>query len=102
MVNFKEVDVNEAKKLIDERTVTIVDIRDPLAFQTSHIPNAISVNDQNIDSFLKEADKNKTLICYCYHGFSSQSAAQFFSQNGFAEVYSIIGGFEEFNKYYPV
>ncbi len=102
MDSFKEIDIQEAKRLIDSGNATLVDIRDPLTYQTSHIPNALLVTDQNIDSFLGEADKNKPLICYCYYGLSSQSAAQYFKQNGFKEVFSIIGGFEEFNKNFPV
>ena len=94
MDSFKEIEVEKAKELIDQGGVTVVDIRNEDVYEEAHIAHAILVNDHNIEEFVKTADKNKPLICYCYHGFSSQSAAAYFIENGFQEVYSMIGGFE--------
>ncbi len=99
MQKFKKIDAEEAQKLIHSKGVTIVDIRDPGAYQAAHIDGAVSVGDQNIEEFLQKAPKDKPLVCYCYHGFSSQNAAQFFSENGFVDVYSVDGGFEEWQKF---
>ncbi len=74
---------------------TMVDIRDLNSFAQGHIAGAQSVSDENIDNFLKETDKKTPLICYCYHGISSQRAASFFAGQGFKEVYSIDGGWEK-------
>ena len=98
--NFKQVDIHEAKGTIDKGDITLIDIRDPQSFTAGHIENAILVNDENLNTFLEKIDKNKPLICYCYHGFNSQSAATFLKQKGFKEVYSIAGGFEEFKQVY--
>ena len=98
MEKFKQIYVEAAQKLIPSWEVTIVDVRDPAAYQTAHIEGAVAVDDQNINEFLAKTPKDKPLICYCYHGFSSQNAAQFFSENGFADVYSVEGGFEEWKK----
>ena len=99
MPAFKRINPEEAQKLIQSQEVTIVDVRDPAAYQAAHIEGAVPVDDENINEFLTKTPKDKPLVCYCYHGFSSQSAAQFFSQNGFADVYSIDGGFEEWKKF---
>ncbi len=101
MQKFKQINAEEAQKLIHSQEVTIVDIRDPATYEAAHIEGAVSVGDQNIEEFLRNASKDKPLICYCYHGFSSQNAAQFFTENGFADVYSIDGGFEEWQKLSP-
>ncbi|CRR54182.1 Thiosulfate sulfurtransferase GlpE [Pseudomonas aeruginosa] len=37
----------------------------------------------------------------CYHGNSSQSAAAYFIQQGFSDVYSLDGGFELWRSVYP-
>src|SRR3989338_5815969 len=95
MTDFKEIDVQNAKEMIDLGNLTIADIRDMQSYSEAHIQGAISVGEENIQDFIKMADKNKPLICYCYHGISSQGAAQFFKQSGFTNVYSIQGGFEE-------
>ena len=97
-IDFKSIDVQEARKMIGHGNVTVIDIRDAASYNEAHIENAILVNDDNIEKFLKEADKNKPLICYCYYGNNSQGAARFFRQEGFKEVYNIQGGFEKYRE----
>jgi thiosulfate sulfurtransferase len=58
------------------------------------------VDDKNIVDFLQATDKEKPLICCCYHGISSQRAADYFADQGFKEVYSIDGGWEEWKAVY--
>ena len=47
-----------------------------------------------LKNFLKEKDKNDTILIYCYHCNSSQLAANFFSQHGFKNVFSMDEGYE--------
>ncbi len=98
---FQQIDILRAKELIEAGTAAIVDIRDADSYKTAHIENAFSLSNSNIESFLNTADKNKPLICYCYHGVSSQGAAEFLAEKGFKEVYSIEGGFELWRQNYP-
>lgn len=98
---FKKMNIHEAKKMMDENTVTVVDVRDEDSFNTSHIQGAILISDSNVEKFVQEADKQIPLICYCYHGISSQSAAIYFQNNGFEQVYSVDGGFEAWKDEYP-
>ena len=100
MSEFDQIDIHKAKELMVRSEVTVIDIRDQGSYEQAHIPKAISVNDDTVESFLTKADKNKPLICYCYHGISSQSAAQYFQQEGFKKVFSISGGFEEWRTIY--
>ena len=93
MGQFEEIDTQKAKELIDQGNITIVDIRDSDSFEEGHIESAISVNDTNIEEFASTADKNKPVLCYCYMGFSSQNAAQYFKEQGFETVYSMTGGY---------
>ena len=101
MESFEQIDTPKAKELIVSGKVTIVDIRDADSYAQGHIPNSILVTDENINRFLETADKHKTVICYCYHGISSQMAAQYFKDNGFHKAFSIVGGFEEWRSAYP-
>ena len=98
MNQFHRINVEQAQEIIRSKNVTIVDIRDPSSHQSSHIENAVLINDENIKEFLEKTPKENPLICYCYHGFSSQNAAQFFLENGFQEVYSLDGGFEAWSS----
>ena len=101
ITNYEEIDVQRAREVMAQESPIIVDIRDATSFEEAHIPQAIPVNDNNIEQFLTETDKTRTLLCYCYHGFSSQTAAEYFRQNGFARVFSITGGFEQWRQTFP-
>ena len=98
MDEFEQIDVDTARLMIEREAVSIVDIRDEDSYRESHITGAVSLSDQNMDEFLKITDKEKSLICYCYHGMSSQSAAKYFVNQGFKKVYSLIGGFEQWRN----
>ncbi len=101
-MTFTCISVAVAKKMIDERSAQIADIRDPQSFAGGHVPGAISVNNTNVSQFVADADHAKPLLVFCYHGHSSQGAADFFATQGFAEVYSVDGGFEEWRTTQPV
>lgn len=95
---YETIDTQKARDLVNEGNLTIVDIRSPDDFEQGHIEHAISVNDTNIDEFIDNADKNKPILCYCYMGFSSQSAAQYFKDQGFKTVYSMEGGYTKWQR----
>lgn len=101
MGTFSQISVQKAHEIIGTGdTVTIVDIRDAGSFAQGHIANAHHVNDENIRDFLGSADKGMPLVCYCYHGISSQRAAAYFAEQGFKQVYSIDGGWEGWKSAY--
>jgi len=92
-MSFDCISIEDTKRLLEKDGVTVIDIRDMNSFSKGHINNAIHIDDINIDNFLNEKDKNATIIIYCYHGISSKSAANFFSQNGFTNVMSMNDGY---------
>ena len=99
MDTFIRISAEKAHEIIASGPVTIADIRDAGSFAQGHIDHAQNVNDGNIKTFL-ETSKEIPLICYCYHGFSSQSAADYFAGQGFKQVYSIDGGWEAWKSIY--
>ena len=83
---INEIDIHQVMELEDSGSANIVDIRDPASYQAGHIPNAVHLNDNTVEQFISDTDKNKPLVVYCYHGISSQGAAAYFSGKGFKEV----------------
>jgi thiosulfate sulfurtransferase len=51
---------------------------------------------------MDEVDFDTPVIVICYHGNSSQGAAQYLLQQGYDQVYSLDGGFEAWRKEFPV
>ena len=90
---FKNIDVHQAKAMMDQGDVTIVDIRKPEAYNEGHIQGASLVNKNNMEEFFEKTDKSKPLICYCYKGISSCLACLKLKKEGFEKLYSIKGGF---------
>ncbi len=95
--NFEHISVEEAKSLMAEEPVQFVDIRDPDSHARNHIQGSIRVDNQNLNEFLDQADRNVPLIVYCYHGNASQGAADFMGQQGFERAYSLDGGFSRWH-----
>ena len=95
------IDIHKAKEIMDQGQATIVDVRDMDSFEEAQIEKAVFLTDQTVENFIKQANKEQPLICYCYHGNNSQMAATFFLENGFQKVYSINGGFEAWRQEYP-
>lgn len=91
---YKRISVEQTQQMIANQSVIVADIRDPAAYSAGHIPASINVTNQNAYEFVQQADLDLPLIVVCYHGHSSQPAAQYFYAQGFEEVYSMDGGFE--------
>ncbi|HEX9146830.1 MAG TPA: thiosulfate sulfurtransferase GlpE [Candidatus Binatia bacterium] len=100
MNHIPEIQIHEAKKRLDEKHCTFVDIRDPDSYSAAHIPGALHLHDGNVQEFLQTADKEKPLVVYCYHGNSSLGAVAYFRNNGFTDVASMSGGFEAWRPVY--
>ena len=71
-----------------------MDIRDPDSFDADHLNDAQHVTNENIEEFIENSDLDQPLLVYCYHGNSSQSAADYFVEQGFEDVYHLVGGIE--------
>lgn len=99
---YKQLNHNELDQLIQDcEELIIADVRDLESFEEAHIKNAIHLSMPTLQEFCDEADKNQPIVVYCYHGVSSQSVAQHLMEQGFTEVYSLIGGFEVWKEYHP-
>jgi thiosulfate sulfurtransferase len=46
----------------------------------------------------KNTELDEVIIIYCYHGNNSLGAAEYFSNMGYQNIYSLNGGFSEFKK----
>ena len=93
-MSYQRISIEDAKALIKDKDITLIDIRDFISFSSGHIQNAIHIEDLKIENFIQEKDKNKPILIYCYHGNSSQTAAGFFDQMGFKSVFSMDEGYE--------
>ena len=98
---FKVISTSQLHDVLADNSHVIVDIRDPNSFQAAHIPGAIHLSNDSMADFLRDADFDAPVVVCCYHGISSQQAAQFLISQDFTEVYSLDGGFTDWQLQYP-
>lgn len=98
MEQFAHISVTQAQQKLTETEAKVVDIRDEQSFSAGHIPEATHLTNGSLQRFVAETEFTTPVIVCCYHGISSQQAAQFLIHQGFEEVYSLDGGFEAWRK----
>jgi len=99
---IREIDPAEAAERLAAGDATFMDVRDPGSFEAAHVPGAVHVNDPDVERFVSEADPERTVIVYCYHGNASLGGAAFLMERGFESVYSLRGGFEAWRRDHAV
>jgi len=93
--------IGQLHQSLADKTYVVVDIRDPASFQSGHIPGSIHLTNESLPDFLREADMDAPVVVCCYHGHSSQQAAQFLISQDFTDVYSLDGGFTQWQAEHP-
>jgi thiosulfate sulfurtransferase len=99
--NFKHMQLATLHSAINKNDYVVVDIRDAASFQANHIPGAIHLSNESFADFIREADLDAPVVVCCYHGISSQQAAQFLISQDFTDVYSLDGGFTDWQLRFP-
>lgn len=101
MQSFSHIQANAAQQMLKENLATLADIRDVNSFEAAHIEGATHLSNESLSQFMAATDKARPVIVCCYHGISSQQAAQFLVQQGYQQVYSLDGGFEGWRRAFP-
>ena len=99
--NFKHLQIDTLHAELNEQKYVVVDIRDAASFKENHIPGATHLSNENFADFIREADLDAPVVVCCYHGISSQQAADFLLSQDFTDVYSLDGGFTDWQLRFP-
>ncbi|WP_341662886.1 thiosulfate sulfurtransferase GlpE [Vibrio sp.] len=98
MDQFQHIDVLGAQALLEEGNARLVDIRDPQSFSIAHPQKAYHLTNETMVQFMEEVEFEQSILVMCYHGISSQGAAQYLINQGYEQVYSVDGGFEAWQR----
>ncbi|GEM76871.1 thiosulfate sulfurtransferase GlpE [Vibrio sagamiensis] len=98
MDKFQHIDVQSAQALLEQSEAVLVDIRDPQSFAVAHAKSAFHLTNDSLVSFINDIEFEQSILVMCYHGISSQGAAQYLINQGFEHVYSVDGGFEAWQR----
>ena len=99
---FTRITVDEAKAMIDDGGVTVVDVRNPDEWATGHVPKALLISVDNVIEREDELPRDKDLLFICAAGVRSALAAEYAAAIGLDRLFNIEGGTTEWvKKGYP-
>lgn len=99
---FQHLDIATLERWLDEAApLTLVDIRDSGNFSAGHIPGSSHLDNDSVAALMQQAPTEQPMVVICYHGHSSMQAAAWLASQGYAEVYSLDGGFSEWQQRCP-
>ncbi len=101
-MKYKNISITDCKTLINDSKPLILDCRAIKDYKNGHIENALHVHDELKESLVKRGDKQRDLLIYCYHGHASQHLAEFFTDFGFKNVYSLEGGYSGWKEHHSI
>ena len=96
-MSFKEITPQQAWGMVQQGAV-LADIRDDVRFAHSHPKGAFHLTNQSFLQFEELVDFDSPIIVSCYHGVSSKNVATFLVEQGYENVFSMIGGFDGWEK----
>jgi rhodanese-related sulfurtransferase len=90
------VDIAELRRLVDEGTVTLLDVRPELEYRQGHIVGARSIPVDELERRLAELPRDREVVAYCRGPYCvySDEAADLLRRHGF-QVRRLAEGFPE-------
>lgn len=89
---IKQFYLEDIRQLSNDESVTLLDVRTKLEFQTGHIDGFINIPVDDLREHLDELNKSKPIYIMCQSGLRSYIAARILTGNGY-DVYNFSGGF---------
>lgn len=79
--------------LLSERTKPLLlDVRETWEFGICHIDGAQSMPMADIPHYSEKLDQDAAIVLICHHGRRSYEVGLFLEQQGFSELYNLVGG----------
>lgn len=83
----------EAKGLVENDQVRVIDVREPSEFASGRIPEAELVPLGSLEKTSAEWKRDEALLLYCQGGKRSEQAYATLARQGFTRLFSLEGGF---------
>lgn len=96
-MSFQEITPQQAWQMAQQGAV-LADVRDSQRYANAHPKGAFHLTNQTFLQFETLVDFDSPIILSCYHGVSSRNVAAFLVEQGYENVFSVIGGFEGWIK----
>jgi rhodanese-related sulfurtransferase len=95
---FTRISVQEAKEMIDEDNVQVIDTREPFEHAEGHVPGSINIPHMATLPRIEELAKDRPILFICKSGQRSAVAAEFAATMGLTDLYNVEGGHDEWRE----
>ncbi len=96
---YLDIDCAEIATLRAENDLLIFDTRDPDSYARGHLDGAEPVSDAAIMQLMKNRQRERPVLVYCYRGNSSRDICQFIAGMGYSRVYNLNGGWRAWTAF---
>jgi sulfur-carrier protein adenylyltransferase/sulfurtransferase len=92
-----EIIVTQAKKLIEQNEIQLIDVREPFEFDLGNI-GGINIPLKKLEESISKFSKDKSIILLCKSGGRSSIALSKLKEMGYENVMSLAGGLLKWKK----
>jgi len=84
------------QKLADGEDILILDVREPMEYQTAKIEGSVLIPLGELAARTNELDPKQEIITLCHHGMRSQAGLGILVSQGFSTVKNLTGGIDAY------
>ena len=93
-----QMSVQELKAHLDSGTpLQLFDVRELAERETAHIEGSRMLDEETV-KFIDTLERDALLVFHCHSGIRSQSAAEYFREQGFTNAYNLAGGIDAWSQ----
>ena len=92
MSEYSNIDADGLQGLLGEKHI-LIDVRTDKEVERGLIPGALHIPLHTLPSRLAEIAHDCPVVIYCQSGVRSAHAGGFLAQNGWDNIYNLVGGF---------
>ena len=102
MAQLEQINITEAHSLIENRQVSLLDIREKVEFDAGHIDGAEHISrgllEFMIEAHPKFSDRSLPVLVYCKSGGRSALAGATLKRMGLERILNLEGGFDAWTQ----
>lgn len=87
----EDLSPEDVRRLLDEDTIDLIDVREPYEHEAGRIEGAIHVEIPNLTAAAAQLDQERPIVFYCRSGARSAMTTQAFRASGF-QAFNLTGG----------
>lgn len=94
---WRDVEADEARRLIDEGALVLIDVRTPEEVAAGRLPGARHIPMDEVEARMNEIPKDRDVLVYCAGGGRSAAVCEALSERGWERLLNLDGGIGAWN-----